>query len=296
MTSTLVLLNPYANSGRAPQLWDSVQHLAQNEWGNLIVAVTHQTHEIPDHLHQAHSTGVSRVIAVGGDGTSHMVTNHLLQHSPSMIFGQLPIGTGQDFARTLKIPDGLDNAVRWIGRAIPTALDLGLVQYDDKRRYFLNIASVGISGEVDKRVNRTASRHPWTFPAASLQTMLTYQPPPMRIHVDGQLWYDGKSWLAVVANGRYFGRGMAIAPDASVFDGLFDVVVIKDVPRVRLMQAFSSVYSGNHMELDAVLYTRGRTVTIESDETLPIDLDGEYERAQSLEFSVHPGKMQMLIH
>ncbi|MBZ0306575.1 MAG: hypothetical protein K8I82_10955, partial [Anaerolineae bacterium] len=174
-------------------------------------------------------------------------------------------------------------------------LDLGAVTYDKNKCHFLNIASVGISGEVDYEVNRVKNRRPWTYKLAAIKAMLHYTPPVMTVKVDGKEWYKGRSWLVVVANGIYFGKGMAIAPQARVDDGMFEVVLVKEASRMRVLRAFNTVYSGKHLQLEEVQFTRGRQVeVISSGPALPLDLDGEHEMAREFHFEIKPGALQML--
>ncbi len=299
--ATLVILNPRAGSGRAEHLWAKVEPLAYEVWGNLVVAITERPQDVTQHLDKARAAGVRRVIAVGGDGTVHTIVNALVDlmaktpHDPPMLFGQLPAGTGQDFARFLKIPAKLEDAVRWLSSVQPRPLDLGAVRYDQTDCHFLNIASIGISGEVDRRISTITNRRAWTYKLASLRSITRYSPPSLSIKIDGQAWYEGRAWLVVVANGRYFGKGMAIAPHAVVDDGLFEVVMVKEASRLRLLRAFNTVYSGKHLVLPEVMYTRAQRVEVESaGELLPLDLDGEYQTGHQFQFEVQTGALQML--
>lgn len=294
--STLVIVNPSAGSGRAGRIWARLEPLAYQELGDLVVAITERPEQVTEQLALAQAGGITRVIAVGGDGTSHAIINALLQApNPNMIFGQIPIGTGQDFARTLKIPAEPDDAVRWLNRATVQPIDVGQINFDTHQHYFLNIASAGVSGEVDRRVTGVR-RYPWTFWLAAVRSFLTYQPPRVRVLLDGVVWYEGKVWLIAVANGAIFGRGMHIAPQAQVNDGLFDVVLVKDQSRLVAVQAFNTVYSGKHLLRDEVELRRGKVVEVESlDEiALPLDLDGEPNSGKSLRFEIKPAALQML--
>lgn len=299
--ATLVILNPNAGSGRAERLWAKIEPLAYQTWGNLVVAITEKPQDVAAHLDKARAAGLTRVIAVGGDGTVHTIVNamvELMRHDPEgppMLFGQLPAGTGQDFARTLNVPGKLEDAVQWLASVQPRPLDLGTVVYDKNKCHFLNIASVGISGEVDSQVNRIKNRRPWTYKLAAIRAMLSYTPPVMTVKVDGELWYQGRSWMVVIANGIYFGKGMAIAPQASVNDGLFEVVLVKEASRMRVLQAFNSVYSGKHLALEEVQHTRAQQVEVVSNgPILPLDLDGEHETGREFRFEIKPGALQML--
>lgn len=300
---TLIILNPKAGGGRAGQLWSTIEPLLWDELGELVVAVTQHPEDVAEHLDKARAAGLTRVVAIGGDGTNHALVNAIqdLQardpDGPPMTFAQLPIGTGRDFARTLGIPFDPEAAVRWIARAEPKALDIGAVEIDDQEpTHFLNIASAGISGEVAARVNRRTKRRPWTFHLATLQTLFQYVPQSLKIWLDDELWYDDRSWAAVIANGRMFGHGMQVAPYAELNDGLFDVLVVEDMSRLTAAIALNSIYSGGHINRRDVHYKQARNVRIESDSgPLAMEMDGENAQGQTLAFRVKPGALRMLV-
>lgn len=275
--ATLIILNPKAGSGRAGRLWAQLEPLMHEYFGDLLVAITSHPEQVSMYLEKARKTDITRVISVGGDGTSHSIINALMNSpdSPPMIFGQLPIGTGQDFARSLNIPHKPEDAIHWLAQAHAKPIDLGCVRYGEHRHHFLNIASAGVSGEVDRRVDGKV-RYPWTFWLATVRSLLAYRQPQVRIWVDDQIWYEGKFWLLAVANGSIFGRGMRIAPNARIDDGLFDVVLVKAAPRGQVVRAFNSVYSAKHLEREEVALCQGKRVKIESlTDRIPLDLDGE---------------------
>ena len=294
---TLVIVNPAAGGGRAGRIWTRLEPQMYASLGDLVIAVTEKPSDVAVHVKMAYTAGWRRVIAVGGDGTSHALVNALLALDTGddpMIFGQLPVGTGQDFARSLQIPGKLPDAIRWLASAQPHPVDVGHLRYDGSGVHFLNISSVGVSGDVVHRVGN-GRRYPWTFWLATVQSLLRYQKRHVRLHLDGELWYEGRVWLVVVANGAWFGRGMAIAPDARINDGMFDVVLVKDASRLTAVRAFNTVYSGKHLERPEVELRRGKQVDIEViDGTIPLDLDGEPAVASHLTYSVKPGALQML--
>lgn len=301
---TLIVLNPHAGGGRAGRLWTEIEPLLWEELGELVVAVTQAPEDVAAHLDKARDAGLTRVVSIGGDGTNHTLVNAIQQlaeanpDAPKMTFAHLPIGSGQDFARVAKIPYNPRDAVKWIAHGTPQPIDLGHVQYNgDESRHFLNIASVGVSGETDRRMmNPRRKRLPGAFKLTAMESFFFYKPRHTKIWLDGELWYDDKSWIVVVANGAYFGHGMAIAPHAQINDGLFEVLVVENVPRWRVMKAFNSVYSGKHLLRDDVRHTRAQSVTVESrDGKLDIDLDGEYAKGEQLQFTLKAGALQMLV-
>ncbi len=299
--TTLVILNPYAGSGRAGKLWDRVEPQARQQLGELTLAVTQRPEDVAEQLDKAHAAGITQVIAVGGDGTNHVIVNELARlkrqnpTGPTMTFGSLPVGTGHDWARTLDMPTDLPGAIRWLSAAQPVPLDLGELSTESRTCTFLNIASVGIGGMIAARVNRLKTRRPWTFYRATVESLLAYRPPHMTIRLDGKVWYEDRTYVVAVANGQMFGRGMRIAPNAIYNDGLFDVILVEAMPRRRAITVLNMVYSAEHLKLPDVHSERARTVEIESqDGSVGLELDGEPTSGQHLRFEVLPGMLNIL--
>ncbi len=301
MAKTLIILNPHAGSGRAGRVWKEIEPLLWEYLGELVVAITQHPEEVAHHLDKAYSTGLTRVISIGGDGTNHALVNALADlnernpSGPPMIYGNLPIGSGRDWARYKKVPMDIRKAAKWIAEAQPYPTDVGLVTFGSRKEHFLNIASAGLSGEVDERVNNTPQRHPWTFLQATVATILHHKPMAMEISLDGQPWYDGDAYLVTVANGSTFGHGMRIAPDAQTDDGLFDVVLVEGVSRPHILSALYKVYNGSHLRDSCVRHGRAKSVHIHGAKGIvPLDLDGEPASGQDLTFDICPGLLQML--
>ncbi len=305
MSKTLIILNPHAAGGRAGKVWKKIESILWERLGELVLAVTEHPNEVADHLDEAYSVGLTRVISIGGDGTNHALINALIEFnerhpdSPPMVYGTLPVGTGRDWARTLGIPLDAKKAAHWIADAQPHPVDVGLISYQDGdtavRRHFLNAASSGISGEIGEWVNRTRSRRAWTFLWATVTKLFTYQPQPMRIELDGELWREGSTYIVTVANGTTFGRGMKIAPNAKIDDGLFDVVLVEGMARARALLALRMVYDGSHLQHPAVFSSQAKTIRISSEAgRLGLELDGEHAIGQDMTFTIRPGLLNLL--
>lgn len=300
---TLIVLNPHAGSGRAGRIWHEIEPLLWEELGDLVVAVTNHPEEVAEHLDKARDAGLTRVIAIGGDGTNHAIINAIQDlamedpQAPKMTFANLPIGTGRDFSRTLGIPFDPKEAVKWIAHAEPQPLDIGHLQIDGSQDlHFLNIASAGISGEIASRVNRITKRRPWTFHLASLKTLFAYKAPRMNVRLDGDLWYNDRAWTVVVANGRMFGHGMLVAPHAEINDGLLDVIVVEDMAPLKAAIALNSVYGGKHIYREDVHYRQAKEIIIESpDGYLQLELDGENKGGNHLNFTIREAALNMLM-
>lgn len=301
MSKTLIILNPHAGSGRAGRLWTELEPLLWKTLGELVVAITQRTEEVALHLDQAYASGLTRVVSIGGDGTNHALVNALADlnarnpDGPPMVYGNLPIGSGRDWARFKGIPFDIHKAAHWIASAKPQPTDIGLMTFDGQREHFLNIASAGLSGEVDQRVNRIQTRRPWTFLQATIASIMQHEPQPMQVTLDDKPWYDGTAYLVAVANGTTFGHGMKIAPNAQTDDGLFDVVLVEGVSRPVILSALYRVYNGSHLTHPSVRFGKAKDVRIQGERgAVALDLDGEHASGRDLNFKVRPGLLHIL--
>jgi diacylglycerol kinase (ATP) len=241
---------------------------------------------------EALAAGCERIIAVGGDGTAHLVANTLLASGCGATMGIVPAGTGSDLARTLGIPRDPAAAVRQalVGPAAP--IDAGLCEGGGARFAFVNIASAGIGGLVDETVNAIPNRGRTAFLRATLAALRRYRCVPVRAALDGEAWFEGPLFLLAVANGTTFGKGMRVAPHARPDDGLFDVVAVGEVSGWELVLRLPQVYLGRHLSARPVQHARARQVLLEPLAPLPpFDADGETYPSGTVTFTVAPGAL-----
>jgi diacylglycerol kinase (ATP) len=304
---TLVIVNPHAAGGLARSVWKTVETPMRRAFGPVRAHITERPGDVAALVCHAYDAGARRVIAVGGDGTNHALINALCalqreQPDARMVCGLLPVGTGRDWARGLGLPMRDPAAlVSWLAHARPYPTDVGEIRGiggdPAAVRCFLNIASAGLGSAVTGYVNAAPVRRPWTFLAATLRALATYQPPPVAITVDGRPWFEGRAYVAAVCNGTTFGHGMRIAPHALPNDGLLDCVLVKNTARWRILAALRRVYDGSHLSHPAVSSARGRHIVItplERAARFGIELDGEPDTSAGLTCTVRPGALDLL--
>lgn len=303
MTKTLFIVNPHAGNGRGQRTWEQIEPIVVDSRQDYMALTTNYPEDVPKSIREAADWGADRIISVGGDGTNYVVINALQQFmnkNPDYvpIYGTIPAGTGRDWARGAGLPLDTAAAIRYVlYEAQPRLLDLGFVRFGMCERYFFNISSVGISNDIVRRVE-SGTKYPWTFMFATVNSLLSYKPIAMRVTVDETVWYEGNIYIATVANNSTFGQGMRIAPDASMDDGLLDVVVVEEMALPRLLRAFPSLYSGQHVNHPKIHLTRGRTVRIETQDEREIgmDLDGEIEAGtHRFDYRVQPQALRVLL-
>lgn len=257
--------------------------------------------------------GRSFIIACGGDGTISEVANGILRVGADAELGILPSGTGGDFRRTLKIPTRAADAASLLREGRTRRIDAGRVEFINHdgikdSRYFLNVASFGMGGEVIRRVKersvlpRGSERllgGKLSFAVAALHASATFAKPSARVRLD-----DGEDVRLVVtnfcvANAQYFGGGMRIAPTARLSDALFDVVAIGDLSAASILANSYRVYLGTHLGMREVRHARARTVsarpveTEEGGEEVKLEVDGELVGRLPASFEILPGALRI---
>jgi YegS/Rv2252/BmrU family lipid kinase len=209
----------------------------------------------------------------------------------------IPRGTGGDFVRTFGIPSKLDDAVRVaLGGQIRT-IDLGRAEYRSGQSYFANIASAGMSGAVAKRTNETTRARVGGKAAylwSTLAVFAGWRNTEIQVTVDAEV-RSGPMFDVIVANCRYLAGGMKITPDADPGDGLFDVLLIGDVSKLDLALTMPKIYRGTHLPHPKAELLRGASVTIEANEPVPIELDGEQPGTTPARFEVVPRAIRLRV-
>jgi diacylglycerol kinase (ATP) len=308
-TLPLVIVNPASAGGATGRAWPALASELRRHFGAFAVAFTERGGEAVEIAGREARGGRSFVIACGGDGTISEVANGILRAGVGTELGVLPSGTGGDFRRTLDVPARAADAARSLREGKTRALDAGRVRVTNERgeeepKFFLNVASFGMGGEVIRRVKSReglpagAARllgGRLSFAAAALQSALTFEKPSVRVSLDG----GAESQLTVanfcVANGRYFGGGMKIAPKALLDDGLFDVVAVGDVSAATVLTNSYRLYLGTHLGMHEVNHARARRVTARpaSGEEVKLEVDGELVGRLPAEFEILPGALRV---
>ncbi|HYL70543.1 MAG TPA: diacylglycerol kinase family protein [Candidatus Dormibacteraeota bacterium] len=283
---TLVVVNPASAGGRTGRHWAEVATLMLDAGLDFETYRTTAPGDATRAVRAALREGRTRVVAVGGDGTLNEVVDGFFAEdgtrlAPDAVLGLVPSGTGGDFRKAAGVPADSREAVRLLASGQTRRIDAGRIDFDSgARRHFINIADCGLGGEVVARVNRSrfkggGARGTAVFLWQSLAALWTFGAHPVTVRVDTER-FDGAVQSVVVANGRYFGGGMHIAPDAALDDGLFDVVIVEARGRVRSLRGLPSLYRGRHLGEPGVSVLRGATVRIETPGApLLFDVEGE---------------------
>jgi len=308
----LVIVNPASAAGTTHRRFLQLEPRLRRLFPAMEVAVTQGPLHAVDLAAEAarddprRETPVDLVMAFGGDGTLNEVVTGLLSGrkagSEPPVLAVFPSGTGGDFRRLLGLSADPEGLLACLCGGVVRPVDAGLLEYegpagDRVSRPFLNIASCGISGLVDRYVNSTTKVFGGrvSFFAGTLRGMLRYQNVAMRVRVDGTEFFEGPAALVAVANGRFFGGGMMIAPRAVLDDGLLDVVVLGDLGKVEFLSLSRFIYSGRHLDRPKIGTARGTQVEVASEAEALIDLDGEQVGRLPLRASVLRAAIRLLV-
>jgi diacylglycerol kinase (ATP) len=205
------------------------------------------------------SSDCDGVIAVGGDGLLHLVLQKVV---PAQVpLALIPAGTGNDFVRTLGWSlESFDEHLAFVTSTQPTPIDLGLVDGE----WFGAILSTGFDSVVNEKANTLSwPKGPMKYNAAIAIELPRFKPRHYEIFLDDQS-ISTEAMLIAVSNGRSYGGGMLVCPDANISDGLFDVMILRPVSKIEFLKVFPRVFAGKHLSHPAVEVLRSRTVRIES--------------------------------
>ncbi|MDQ7094952.1 diacylglycerol kinase family lipid kinase [Desulfosporosinus sp. PR] len=297
------VVNPHSAGGCTRKRWPEFLKRLQAEGYRVDFAYTSGAGDATYLTQQALQEGYKQIISVGGDGTMNEVINGFFSAgcliNPNAELALLSHGTGGDFIRSLLIPKGIEGFLQILCQGHKRSIDVGEVQFKTKngrtRRYFLNVADVGLGGETVARVNQQSK---WlggklSFLIGSVLSILHYRNKRMLCVIDGKDRFAGRLNSIVVANGRYFGGGMMIAPKAEIDDGLFDIIILSDFSPWTILKHLPKIYKGEHLKIPGVMERRGCSVVITSEETALLDIDGEQPGCTPLSFVLHPGILKL---
>ena len=304
---TVLIVNPKSQGGRLGKRWPELAETIGRAF-----PFEHVTTQGPGDAtrlaREALRGGAERVVAIGGDGTVNEVVNGFFEGgqsiAPDASFALIPFGTGGDFRRTVGMPQDIAEAAAIIKANHRKRIDVGKLELTTQSgekalRMFANIASFGVSGVVDRLVNESGKRlGRLSFAIATARATWSYKNQRVQIVFDGADRVEMTINTVAVANGKYFGGAMKVAPDAELDDGQFDVVAMGDFNFGDLMKSGRRLYSGTHLAMDKVTTRRARVVEAEPVEpgaVVELDVDGECPGRLPARFELVPSALWTVV-
>ena len=288
-----VILNPHAGSAKEA---DEIRKQIDAVLAPSVVFVTHGAGDAAVFARQAIDNGCDYVIAAGGDGTLNEVVNGVADQASNVRVGLLPLGTGNDFARSLNLPPTVDENIAILSVANTRHIDLVRVT-SDQVRYFVNVSAGGFSGLVDEKLTPEMKRT-WG-PLAYVRSAAAALPEMHAYRTDVQL-AEGEDlgldlYNVIVANGRFVAGGLPVAPEADPSDGLLDVIFIpkRSTPEMVLLAA--QIVLGNHLRSESILFRRTPQLSVKSRPGMWFNADGELVGNEPAKFEIIPGALQFVV-
>jgi diacylglycerol kinase (ATP) len=249
---------------------------------------------LPEAVQEVLGDGYEFLILGGGDGTVSSVVDFLADRGT--LLGLLPLGTANDFARTLDIPEDIEEACKVIANGKVVDIDLGLAGDN----FYVNVASVGLSVEATRALSPwlKKSTGPLAYPVAAIRAFLKHEPFSARLTFpEGDhepVEYDRLLQVAV-GNGRFYGGGMIVAAESGIDDKTLDIYAIDLGRRRDLIGAVRYLKSGDFIKTDGVHNFRTPRVRLETDPDLPVNIDGEVVTRTPQDFSVAHNALNVLV-
>jgi YegS/Rv2252/BmrU family lipid kinase len=301
---TFFVVNPKSANGATGRRWGELAAQIARTLSDFGVEFTKGPMDAAHLARQAVKAGYDCVVAVGGDGTINEVVNGFFEGdkvlNPAVALGVLPRGTGGDFRKTFGWNLDFDAAVRRLKSPDTRPFDVGrldFVGHDGSKqvRYFANICSFGVSGLVDDEVNRTSKAlgGKLSFMWGSLKALTKYKDQVVNVSFDGRPTEALAITTLAVANGKFFGGGMKVAPEADVSDGLFDVTIWSGYGLTDFVLKSAAVYSGHHVKWKGTRTLRCREVVADSQEKVLIDCDGEQPGSLPCKMTILPAAIRL---
>jgi diacylglycerol kinase (ATP) len=292
-------VNPASAGGSTGRRWPELAHRAAQLGLKGDVLTSTRPGELTELAAQA-AERYELLVAVGGDGTVNEVVNGIAGVvGPEVAI--IPRGTGRDFVRTFGIASRFDDAVRVALEGRTRAVDVGRATYrawsgEERISWFANVASAGMSGAVAQRANDSSKALGGriSYLQAILAVFARWQVSNVTVRVDGEE-RSGPMHDVVVANGAFFGGGLHICPGAEPDDGLLDVLLIGHLTKLDLGLTLPKAYRGRHLPHPKAELLRGRTISIDAAEPLPVELDGEQPGTTPVTFEVVPGGLHLRV-
>lgn len=299
-----VIINPVSGNGKGRHDWGIISGIL-DQYG---ISFKHHFCEYAKHgielTSELAGKGCTDFIIVGGDGVLNEVVNGIFNSKDidtrRITLAMIPVGTGNDWARTFKIPFDYKGAVKTIKEGKTRPHDIGKVYYqhnnEEKSRFFINMCGTGFDAEVNRKVNANkghGNNGPLKYKYHIFTTLLEYQPLTLKLDIDGKSTFHDTFSLAV-AIGKYNGGGMMQSPDAEPDDGIFNITLIKKIPKIKVLANVKRLYDGSFIKLPEVSCFTGKDIAIGSLPDAWLEADGEFLGCSPFRFEMLPSAINII--
>lgn len=298
----LAIVNPASGGARAAARWPLAAKALAGSGVKFDTAHTTTHGEGRAIAEAAVRAGRHRLLVAGGDGSVNDVVNGIMRagdnHSGPVTLAPIPLGTGNDWARSLGMTGGAASVARVIAAEVTFLHDVGQLDFahgstlPEARHWFINVAGAGFDSHVIERLPMQVTSA-FAYLRGALTGLQHYRPPRFRITTDdGSL--DERLLLAFVANGRYCGNRMLIAPRARLDDGRLDVIAIRNLGLLTVLRKLPKLYRGTLQGDPVVWQATSARIRIEADADAAVQADGQLAGRTPVEVSVLPRRLRVV--
>lgn len=303
----IAIVNPNAGGKKAKKDWDIIETYLHQSGISFQAVFTERPHHAIEYCEEYIAKGFRRFIAIGGDGTINEIVNGIFnqQEIPQkeITLGVIMVGTGNDWGRMFDIPADYQEAVGVIKQHKVFLQDVGKVDYEDVNggasRYFVNIAGLGFDAKVAQKTNAAKDRgksSKISYFRALLSSLVKYKAVDVNIHIDNKHSFQGDLFSLSVGIGKFSGGGMMQTPDAVVNDGLFDLTLIKDISKLKVIRSVKKLYNGDIHSVKETEAFRAQHLMVESQADLYLEVDGESLGKAPFVFHILPEQLQVIVN
>jgi diacylglycerol kinase (ATP) len=299
MNKVHVIVNPYSACGQTEKRWETIKAAIRSHFREFKYIFTEKPRQATEIARELLKQGFDLLIGVGGDGTLNEISNGFFSAQSGRVIngdaavGIIPSGTGSDFIRFMKVPREFEKSAARIKNSQNKKIDIGKITYGgavekNRSQYFINVADFGLGAEVIRNISNIKStrRGAFTYYRGLLSTMMKYRSKKVKLTLDDKQQLEGEYLIGAVANGRIFGGGMVIAPQAEPDDGYFDLVLIESMKKLEILANSRHLYSGTIAKNPKVHILKARNIKVESPDEVHIEYDGEVGEKLPAEFSI----------
>ncbi len=301
----IAIVNPNAGTRKVAHDWLQISETL-SRWSVHHAAIfTEKRGDAIELVRQQVVLGVRHFIAVGGDGTLNEVINGIFGQdevpATEITIALIPVGTGNDWRRTMGVPLGYDEAARAISKCFVRIQDIGRIDFVENGmiqvRYFANVAGIGYDALVASEVNHKKDKGAhgiFTYLSSLVRSLFNYKTSILDISVDDDV-IRSEVFSLSIGIGRYNGGGMMQLPEAIPDDGLFDITLIRKIGKLAVLGQIKNLYDGTFVKHKAVTCLRGYQVTVKSAQPLMIEADGESIGQTPATFHLLPAALSVVV-
>ncbi|MEH7379602.1 diacylglycerol kinase family protein [Bacillus sp. JJ1533] len=310
MKLLIFIVNQKAGNGKGLKVWNKLKRELERKrvnYRSFFTKYPNHAQELARQIGSMFEDKVEAVVAVGGDGTINEVINGMVYY-PEIKVGFIPAGSGNDFSRGFNVPKSPLDALSFILHNQTRKgkwFDIGKCKLGGKSNssYFVSSLGTGFDAAVSKLTNESKMKKylnkvhlgSLAYVVALIRLLFSYRLTNVSINIDGKDYQYENVWFVTVSNQPFYGGGMKISPKASPLDGYFDITVVHNLTRLKLLFIFVTVFFGAHTKFREIAQHKGVRIKIDSEQKMLVHADGELIGQIPVQVEVQHRKLPFLV-